>query len=372
MSSAWGNKERSIPGRAINTVAGALKDIYIKNPYDLTVGNAQYAFSSSEQRTRLEKVAAAAIICIGSFYTLMLYGATGNLAAKGIAEIGKRIGIQSLSQSSQTLQKISEMLFLAGAVPLYGAFYALPKMGMEQIPKWGALAGEKIQRAAEWIFANALTPLWAQAIQPALQTIGSAANIAFQKISEYSIWAFENFIQPTWNRAIEPVFNAMKQAVEFTSNQIAQLAYWTLQNILVPIQDHFIKPIGKILTKVFCALGATLDTAIQSVVKRSIECIKWIFDNAITPCFNKVARAASIVGHALLNHVVTPIRRKLSIVATKVAFYARLVFDQAIAPIGRAIRDGFLFAGGVIQQAAYDLFEGAASSWEKAASFFKS
>lgn len=363
---AWGDKERSIPSRAINTVAGALKDIYIKNPYDLTLGNAQYAFSSQTEKTRWEKAAAAAIICIGSFYTLMLYGSTVNLAAKGVSHLGYRMGIQCLSDSGKTAQKISEIIFLAGAVPLYGAFYALPKIGIEQVPKWAALAGEKIQLAALWIFDNALTPLWVHGMQPILQTIGSAANIACQKISNYSLWVFENCLKPAWSFAIEPVFNAMKQAVEFAAQKTAKLAYWIFENVLIPIQNRFLEPLGQVLVKIFRALGTTLDLAIQSVVRKSIECITWVFNKALIPCFNSVAHAASALGRVLVNYVVTPIGATLSKIAKKIALCANVIFDEVIAPLGRALRSGFSFTWGVLQQ----ITEGVTSSWAKAASFF--
>ncbi len=363
---AWGDKERSIPSRAINTVAGALKDIYIKNPYDLTLGNAQYAFSSQTEKTRREKVAAAAIICIGSFYTLMLYGSTANLAAKGVSHLGYRMGIQCLSDSGKTAQKISEIIFLSGAVPLYGALYALPKMGIELVPKWARLAGETIQLAAQWIFDNALSPLWAYGMQPILRTIGSAAGIVCQKISDYSLWAFENCVKPAWDFAVKPVFNAMGKAVEFAAGKTANLAYWTFQNVLIPIQNRFLDPLGRICVTVFSKLGTTLDLAIQSVVRTSIQCIEWIFDKALVPCFNKVAQAASAVGRVLVNYVVAPIGTMLSNIAKKIALCANVIFDEVIAPLGRALRSGFSFTWGVLQQ----ITEGVTSSWAKAASFF--
>src|SRR5205085_1100697 len=55
--SAWNNPKSSLASRVCKSVAGAVYDIYVKNPYDLTVGNCKSLYNSPEAHSTKQKVA---------------------------------------------------------------------------------------------------------------------------------------------------------------------------------------------------------------------------------------------------------------------------------------------------------------------------
>ncbi len=429
-SAAWNNRESHPASRVVNTVVGALTDICLKNPYDLTIGNARSTFFSAETRTKTEKVACIAIIAVGSLYSLMLYGSNSYLAGRSLVAIGINTAFPHLAKVGYVLQIVGEKVFLAGAVPLYGVLYALPKKMIESLPRIVQFIADKVSATAQWIFNHVLVPIWNQAIRPVLQlmnrvvcSIGNAIRTAVEavarQIDQVAKWVFKNLLQPLWNHIIEPFLNlfggtiekiasAVSNTVRYIAIKAAKLFLWIVENVIAPLCNRVIGPfislIGRTIEKIATAFGDllqfiakradqlatwivknilaplwnrvisplihTFTRTIQFIAEKAARCATWIFQNLLAPCFNAIEKAASSIGKALLDYAIRPIGNALYFIAQKVASVAQVIFDRAIAPLARALESAFTALGNKVYEVSNATLEGIAASWRNAANFF--
>ena len=72
--SAWNDQSGSCLLRGAKAFAGGVYDIYVKNPYDLTINNVKALINSPNPVPTKTKIAVVATVAFGTLYTLMLFG----------------------------------------------------------------------------------------------------------------------------------------------------------------------------------------------------------------------------------------------------------------------------------------------------------
>src|SRR5437660_1791510 len=87
---AWQNGNSSPLIKGCKVAVGAIYDIYVRNPYHLTVGNYNYLLNPPEPLSKKAKVAIGAAVILGALYTLMLYGMTLHLHGRGLQSFGSQ------------------------------------------------------------------------------------------------------------------------------------------------------------------------------------------------------------------------------------------------------------------------------------------
>jgi hypothetical protein len=303
-ANTWHNDTSYIPIRFLKTVKSALYDIYVKNPYDLTCGN---LFSSQETTT--QTVAAKFIGVVAVFYSLMLYGITLNLTGSPIAALGDKICFPFLSKTGFAVQKLGEKLFLAGAVPSYGLFYALPKKLIQSIPAAVKFVSnqikvliDKVGQIATYIFDKVLVPLWRDVIIPALEGIKNAFSwvatklvkaieYLFEKIVQVGNFIFEKLLVPLWKDVIIPVLEGIKnafswvvtnlgKAIQYLSDKIVQVGNFIFEKVLVSLWKDVIIPALEGIKNVFSWVVTNLGKAIQYLSDKIVQVGNFIFEKA--------------------------------------------------------------------------------------------
>jgi hypothetical protein len=272
--SQWTNTEQNFPLRVLRSCSGAVYDIFIKNPYELSIGNGKRLFSSQNTYTKIEKAAGCVIILLGTLYSIILAGAATALAGKGITAAGAGIGISQITTLGKCITSLGERIFLTGAVPLYGGFYVLPhkifQLSSHVIckaansilkisTKYLRFLSDKIEIVADWIFSHALLPLWNKVLNPIIKLL--------------------NFPK---------VFSTISKILEFTANKIGKVVDWEFNHLLLPFTDKVTVPV---LDKVFTAIEWALDTTIDvfQLVYTKVEIVaRLAFNSILAPLWSKI------------------------------------------------------------------------------------
>jgi hypothetical protein len=397
---AWNDKKKPTSKRLLNTVKGALKDFYVKNPYDLTIGNMKYFFSS-HATTNSDKITCIAVITISSCYSLILYGSTTYLSGRSFSALGKKLDIPLLSKVGQPIQIAGENIFLTGAVPIYAAAYALPKKIIEIIPKALYSIIKKTYTIAQWTFSNILMPIWNKVFLPLLQTTHKViyyikdviCNMVLTTtlwITKIANWTFQNLLQPIWNYLIKPVTNLifktfssialnLKNSFYFIFNKITQLADWTFNNVLYPLWNHFIEPTINLISKTIITLITTFASVVKYLANKTLLITNWIIQNILEPIWNNVFRPLTNVISSIFNtiantftttyktlfdHIIQPVGKALYFVSQKIGSFAQKIFHNLIVPIAKTIGKEFTILSSKIHEMSKKILEGIYLSWK--------
>jgi phage-related protein len=400
--SAWTTPGTSLGSRVIHTALGTLNDIFVKNPYHLTVGNMRHAQSAPKTHV--------ALASLGVLYSLMLYGSNSYLLGKSLVALGS-------CTAGHLLQRVGEKLFLTGAVPLYGAFYAFPKKIIHSIPPLALLITTKITQSVQWIFNHVFMPLWTHAILPvlrALYRISHAISDAIESViraifthvlkplADYILcpairligrivsklayalryiattiercaeWIFNTLLRPLWNHVIHPCLQRIQFLATALVNKVEQL----VTQLLLPLSnalhalgtallqgmqavidkvEQLVKQLLLPLSNALHALGTALLQGMQAVIDKTAQCAAWVFQKTVLPCWQVI----QIVGHVLFDTLILPITS-----------CAQAILNHYIVPMAREIASGCTALGQKLYEVGTDTLEGIALSWRNVAHVF--
>ena len=124
---AIGNVDNPLFEKITSTISRAFYDIFIKNPYEITIGNFVALTNSPVPLTTATKFGVGATIALGSLYSLMLHGGSTHMLGIAIQKLGNLANVNTINSAGNVAKTVGKYLFYAGAIPTYGLFYALPK-----------------------------------------------------------------------------------------------------------------------------------------------------------------------------------------------------------------------------------------------------
>lgn len=351
---AWNNQTSSLPVRALKSIGGAGYDIFVQNPYELTIGNCKKWIESDLSLPLTTKIAVVATVVFGSLYTLMLYGSTLYLHGKLTLAIGSATGFEAVIKVGEAIKTSGKYLFLSGAVPIYGIFYAGPKHLIQSLPKIARFVAEKISVVAKWVFHHLLKPIWDNVIVPIAKGIeiavrfiakyvSKAINALAEAISTIAQFIFKNILVPFWEKALFPALKAMVKAAQYIGTKIgsalqelgkavARAALWIFNQILIPLWERGLFPLLKTISKAACFLANQIGSALIQLATTVARAAQWIFAHAIVPAWNTIILPAlKLAGQAIV-FVANFINASLGIIAKAVSQTAAFAFNQFIVP----------------------------------------
>ncbi len=314
--------------RGRKTAWGAGYDIFVKNPFELTIANGKKIYQSigKQDISNTERVAAGMILTVGTMYSLMLYGTTTftighliTLSGKGLI-VGKKI------------KDLGESIFLSGAVPTYGLFYALPKYTFNAVTRVFNVMVHVIEKATIWTFNHAIKPLWDKVLYPIFKfahrtviKILDLINKAVHTIGKITAWIFNYVIKPLWNKVLYPIFKFAHRTIikildliNKAVHTIGKVRAWIFNHAIKPLWNKVLYPTllytGKIFTKVLNGLC--------DVIVKVVNTAKGIFNHTIMLLWNKLLSPVMHEIHQVLtkicNHIITPLSQKIAEIAGKI------------------------------------------------------
>lgn len=386
--SAWQNQEDSAIKKGCKIASGAVYDIFVKNPYDLTIGNSKTLSNLQATPSRATRISVIATVVLGALYTCMLYGTSLHLQGRCLISVGSRSGLASLVKVGEVVKKVGTQLFLTGAVPVYGTFYALPKYIMHSLPKVIQVLAAKISIVAKWVFENVLYPLWNRVIVPVVKGIADLVSFVAEKVFIHVLkplwnqvlypvlkavatklastmealgrivvkvceWILSEIIAPLWNHILLPAFHAIGRFTVYVGEgvshmvfkcvvKIGQCAQWILQNVIGPLWDHLFFPVFKLVGRAFATVARIVGESLEVLAQATLKAASFIFQKVIVPFFTVVYTVGKLLG----NYVVKPLINVIGMVAEKVALMFKAIYDyllvptaESLAALMRAIRD---------------------------------
>jgi len=311
--------------KCIYGTVGALKDLYIKNPYKITVGNLAQIGSCA---TTWGKVARIGVAFAGSCYTLMLYGGSIGLLGKVI----KKIPLPYAKDISSKTEKLGEIVFLTGAVPFTGICYFLPKKIIESIPScitflktYAVLAYHKAINIGKWT----------------VQLVKGSIEGVIKKIDSLVHWTFNNLLKPFFNNVLKPLYQSIVKAcnyalekldlgVKWIGDRIKNLASFVFNNVLTPFWHRCVVPFAKAIIRGFEWVIKTSFNVLTTVMKKTVELFEYAFNNILKPLGRFIVSAVRSLANIIENIVSFTFRRIL------VPFW-----NRCVAPFAKAIIRGF-------------------------------
>jgi|GEM_PF-6718953 len=410
-SNALANKALSFPKKVYYAVGGSLNDIFVKNPYDLTIGNFKHCFLNGNfaRHTLIKKIGTAALISVGAFYTAMLYGSGTYLAGHLIRSIGASWSLPLLTIAGEKTKKIGEILFYCGSVPLYALTYALPKKAIEVAPKVARTVLEKVRILANTIFQRVILPAYKfvrRIITAVADKIHHALQVISQKVEIAAIWTFNNLIKPLWKHVIRPIAKAISKAFDAILNSICEvvsnctqkiesIAIWTFNSVIKPLWKHIIAPIAKTISKAFHATVKLVSNLVRACALKIRKAAVWIFDNLIShgitliktiskklaDVVSHVARSIRGVAHLIFENVLKPLWNHTILPITQLirraAVYTGAVLSKLVAKVVQISSAIFQSVKGVLYSvtqkiagALYEIQNVTYQAWEKVAAHF--
>lgn len=326
--SALSDKQQSLMTKIWKGASGAFYDIYVKNPYDLTVGNCRKLLNAPEPQSRRTKIAVGVTAAFATLYTLMLYGTSIHLQGRLLQGLGNEAGIAVLSRVGECAQVLGKNLFVTGAVPIYGLFYALPKQIILSLPKVAQFVAAQVKSVATWVFQYVLTPLWTKVIVP-------VAQAAF--------------------KGLQFVVTKMSVALKELCCMVASVAKFVLQNVILPT----LKMASRVLTFVAKALVETLQVLAQETVKVA----SYIFQKIIVPVFKGLAYLVVEAGKFLGQYVVKPVGSVLCNLTYQVGAVAKAIFDLVIVPVVNIVAGTFTALGNTLSEFKTEIAQTITTMW---------
>jgi hypothetical protein len=303
---AWNKPESSLSTRIYQAASSLVYDIYLKNPYDITIGNCSKLMNAKEPQSTLTKVGVSAAAVFGSLYTLMLYGATIHILGSSLAALGSRTGYNAIIKAAEATKAVGKNLFVSGAVPIYGVFYALPKHAILALPIYARAAADKIAFAANWTFQNVISPVWDQVVCPALKVLGKQLSYLAKEIGH---------------------------ALSVIAKTVATSAQYVFKNIIVPAWKEVVLPGLKFTGKAIHSAITTIVNSLHILAQETAKAASIVFQKAIVPAFNVLNELMVKAGNYLAAHVIKPLGMVLADIAGKVGQASQAVFDAVVVPI---------------------------------------
>jgi hypothetical protein len=392
--STWQDPANSSLIKICKTTTAALYDIYVKNPYDLTIGNCMTLIRSTETQSTKIKLAVAAAVAFGSLYTLMLYGTTFHLQGRCLLALGSKSGIATLAKVGDAVKKLGTNFFVAGAVPIYGLFYALPKHIILSLPKIAHFVAAKIAFIAKWMFQNVLQPFWDKIMVPAARVItktfsfvaakiGVALKAIGNTIATMSKMVFKYVLKPFWEKALLPVLQSIGHAVHAIAStlgsalksvgiKIAHTVQWVFQHVIIPFWKNIIVPVIDGIGHGIVYLTKGIGHMISSAADKVAQSAQLIFQHLIVPMWNKlVFPILKTVGH-VVSFAAKMVAQSIQTLAHATAKVASLIFQKLIIPVFKGIANVLLTTGKLLgNYVVKPLISALASVAEKVGYLFK-
>jgi len=400
----------------------AFLDLAVNNPYKMSVGNIQTAFKNRYvQKWLLEKVSyytEVTALVLGSLIYIAALSFLGGAVLKGGG-----LALQQISSSSicvfsgkilfnggEYIQKtIAKTFFMSGTVPLYAAFYRLPKWvitsvvpeGMKLAWKGMKASANALEKTAEIIFQNVIVPfvkilqnvtifVWNHIIEPIVRTIGRivvkglewAANCIADFITK--TWntviipfarTLKSIISSLWNHVIEPIGRMLGKGLEWTANRISDVITWTWNELIVPfaqilknvissLWNHVIEPIGRVIEKglewtanrIADIINWTLDNIMQPLLVGLESLSKFLWQHVIVPLaditekgFDMCIKAASTVISYVLDYFLLPIWQLIK-------GSSLLVWEYVVQPFGKCLGSAVISLADIISYVTSKIF----------------
>ena len=276
----------------LGMVKGAAYDLIIQNPYNLTFANYQIDTPS--------RVIKYTIIILSALYTSMLYGATIYVTAQSILALSPQNSL--IKNLAIKVKKLGESLFMIGAIPIYGIFYAFPKYAIKELPK---IVHNHLIKISNYIYENVFYPLWKTIILPTLTTIEKGLNLTFywiQKgfnfaiqwiqeksnllitnINNLAITIFNHTLKPLWKKIILPILTIISKGINSLFKGLNYAIQWiqktsnllitSINNLAITIFNHTLKPLWK---KIILPILTIISKGINSLFKGLNYAIQWI------------------------------------------------------------------------------------------------
>lgn len=362
LSTAWSacqNDTYSPLKKIYKTATGAVYDLYIKNPYDLTVGNCKALINSTEQQSTKTKIAIITTVAFSSFYTLMLYGTTFHLQGRCLLALESKTRIATLVKVGEAVKKLGTNLFVAGAIPIYSLFYALPKYTFLSLPKIAQFAAAKISLITHWIFQNILNPLWDKLLVPAAQMIARLFHFVASKIeialkgiekaiASLSKMIFKYVLEPLWTYILFPslkgfanvvhvIVKTFSSAIITLATKMADTIQYIFQNLITPLWQHIFAPLIQIISKSITYLMKGISHVLWIAAQKVAQFTQWAFQYLMTPLWNTlVFPVLKTIGHAIhfVAKVLLQSLQELAYATVKVALF---IFQNLIFPVCKGI-----------------------------------
>lgn len=369
---AWEDPTSSQSTRICRAAVNIAYDIYVKNPYDLTIGNCKQLFEAKVPQPTITKIGICSTAVFGGLYTLMLYGATFHVLGTSLAVLGSKTGCATLSRAAEATKALGKNLFVSGAVPIYGVFYALPKQIALTLPPLAQAVAAKISIAANWTFQHVLTPLWTQVIYPAAQIAEKALTFAaakigaaLQKISHAVVMAaneiMEKVIIPLWQNAILPALENIGHAAQFVMTKIGsalqvieakviQSVRLVFQNVISPLWHKAILPGLKAFEGGIKFVAKEIGQALSTIASTVANTAQRVFLNFIVPAWNKLVSPVLTFAGKMLNEMALIVGESLQYLAEATTKAASFVFHRAIVPAFQLLNGLMLKAGNLLSK----------------------
>jgi hypothetical protein len=302
------------------------KDLTIYNPYKMSIGNIEIAFKNRHvQKSLIEKACyytEVTILVLGSLVYMASLTFLGGAVLKGSGFALEKLSSSSLVSLGKILsnsgefiqQRIAKTLFLSGTVPLYAAFYRLPK----------------------WIITSAL-PAGAKIVHKYLKALADVLEKVVKTI-------FDRFIVPCarmlnkmliflWNHVIVPVGRVIEKVLDWAVARIVEIVRWTWNSLIVPFFEILNNAIRSLINHVIVPVGRIIGKGLKWIISRTSEIVRWTWNSLIIPFFeilNKIIRS-------LFNHVVVPLlhtlKNGLEWTVNRIADLIIWTFDHVVNPL---------------------------------------
>jgi len=344
--------------KAGKVTIGAIYDIFVKNPYDLTIGNAKTLAQTEKSLSLKTKVGVYATIFFGSCYALMLHGTSIHLQGRALAGAAAKTNLTAIGKVAEVLKEIGKRVFITGAVPVYGLFYALPKYIVLSIPKALTFVATKIAAAAKLIFHHVLHPLWTKVLAPAGHAVLTVIRFVATKIGEtlqtmakivstVAKAIFNHVMVPLWKHVIAPMLRGTVHVIKFVATKsseilkavsvkVFQASQWVFNHVLAPLWDNVIVPVAKTMANVIVYLAKAVAHAAAKVASMVAKSAQWFFSHVMVPIWNRVVIPTV---NFLNNYVVQPLTAALYAVAVKIGQAFTAVVNNAIIPAAKVVAD---------------------------------
>lgn len=368
-------------------------DLLIKNPFDLTVGNALYLKNRAEPFSKKEIAAVVTTIALGSLYTSMLIGAESFFLGSIAIGAGAKIGFKAAVIAGESLKAFGKGSFLVGTVPLYGTFYALPKFVVTEIPKSLALLSPKIAAVFKAIILKVLFPI-AKAIYKTLVFANHCVDVTIQAIvgavKSCAQLIFKTVLTPLWSKILAPLMDGIVNASTFIGTAISKLAIGTWKVIATAanaVFTHVIAPVASGIAKglTMVAKGIVKGLTFIGTEVAKLATVVWkaiaatanaLFTHVIAPVASAVAKALMTTAQGIgkiLTFIGTSASHLATVLWKAVAQAANGVFTHVIAPLASIIAKGltmvaqgiakcFTFSGNVLSKLTTAIWQATAQA----------
>lgn len=356
---AWNDPEKTLPVKILKTMSGAGYDIFIENPYNLTVGNCKKWKSSDIPLSLTTKISVTATVVLGTCYTLMLYGTSFYLLGKVIALASNKFASPTLLKIGQAVEKVGKNIFLSGAVPLYALFYAAPKHLIQSLPQAAKFAAEKAFYAAKWTFTHVLTPLFERlvaAIQFLSPYVSNALKFLADKVALASQFVYKNMLIPLLKGLQQAILFAGAKigiALEAICKGVVQAVRWIFEKYFIPFVEKVIFPGVKSLGNALMNAIKNIAPAIDRLANAIVHAAGWIFTNALVPLWKSIGEGTRYIGQ----YVIQPCISGLGYAIDKIGAVAHFVFNTVISPLASTIYSTASLVGSSLKELTNELIE---------------